>query len=286
MTDKNIVDIDEKAPQLKAMRKKRANRRFILYITILFFLILLIIYFESPYSDVQSVEVYGNDIVDDDWVKETSGLLENVNIWGLGEAEVLHQLEENESIADASLERSLPVGVNIHIEEYSRVAYMHQEDNSYIPVLESGARIMEADPTNTPGDVPILRDFEEEDRVTAIAEQLAETNETVESRISEIHFDPQDGDPSGVMVYMNDGFTVRSTITSFHERMDPYPAIVEQLEGDEEGIIHMRLNPYFESFEEDEEEDEDEEGQDGDDEAEEDLYDDGEDVIENGEEGE
>lgn len=270
MSDKNIVDIDDKAPQIKAMRRKRANRRFMIFIGILSFFILFILYLESPYSDVQSVIVQGNEYVEDSWVKEASELYDDVSMWALDEDSVNDVLTENEVIANVSLERNWPVEVVVNIDEYDRVAYLFdEEEQTFSPVLENGSLVQTSESVSPSGSVPLLYGFEEKERVEDIAGQLAETDRAVMGRISEIHFDPADSDPSGVMVYMTDGFPVRTTITNFHERIAPYPAIIEQLDEDEDGLIHMRLNPYFESFENDDA-----------DEEEEDVLDDGQDVIE------
>ncbi|GEL07299.1 cell division protein FtsQ/DivIB [Salisediminibacterium halotolerans] len=270
MSEKNVVDIDEKAPQLKAMRRKRANRRFMIFIGILSCLILFVLYLESPYSDVQSVVIQGNEYVEKSWVTEASGLYNDVSMWALDEQSVQKTLTENDIIADVTLERNWPTEAVIHIDEHSLAAYLYDDDqHTFIPLLENGTLVESAKNRSPSGKVPLLYGFLDSDRVGSIAEEIAYTDRSVMRRISEIHFDPEDSDPSGVMVYMTDGFPVRTTVTNFHERIDPYPAIIEQLDREEDGLIHMRLNPYFESFEDDDS-----------DEEEEDVLDDGQDVIE------
>src|SRR5699024_3959159 len=51
-----------------------------------------------------------------------------------------------------------------------------------------------------------------------------------------------------ILLYMNDGYTVDGTIRNFAEKMKLYPSIVSQVPEDEEGIIHIGVGAYFDSF--------------------------------------
>lgn len=93
-----------------------------------------------------------------------------------------------------------------------------------------------------------------------MAGQLKEMPEQLVERISEILFTPTDSDPFAITLYMNDGFQVQSTIRNFAERLAPYPSIVQELDPEKKGVLHMRMSPYFEEFVDEEESENEGEG--------------------------
>ncbi|PYZ93237.1 cell division protein FtsQ [Salipaludibacillus keqinensis] len=255
MKERKVVEIEERIPKLKERRKQRTNRRLILYVSVFFTLMLLIIYFQSSFSQVQQVEVQGNAYASSDWIIEESQLLNEVSMWNIGESEVIERVSQHQAIDGVDVSRQWMNTIVLDINEYERIAYFHNGD-SYFPVLETG-EIYSEDGTEgiTPYDAPILRDFEDEDIRTRMVTQLGQTPSEIRQRMSDIFLDPVENDSSRLTILMNDGFIVSSTVSNFADRISSYPSVVEQLDPDEAGIVHMRMNPYFESFEINEEED-------------------------------
>lgn len=249
MVDRNIIDIEDRIPTLKEKRRQRANRRLIFYVSLFFFFILIVVYFESSYSDVHTVNVIGNEYVSSDWIIDTSKLLDGVSMWGIDKEEIDEKLRKNPVLANVVIERQWLNTVNIYVEEYERVAYMI-EGSTFFPLLETGHVVdTPEDVSFSPYDDPILIGFHHDDILKEFAKQLIDVPPSIRQRMSEIHLSPLENDPQRIIIYMNDGFVVSSTVNNFAERIAPYPSIVEHLDPNVEGIIHMRMNPYFESFE-------------------------------------
>src|SRR5699024_3339808 len=103
--NKNIVSIEDRIPKLKEARKKKANRRLVFYMTIFFFLISIIIYLQSPLSEVKQVTVQNNAFVPDEEIVEISGLSEKQNIWAIDFAAVEETLENNPIIDTVTVDR-------------------------------------------------------------------------------------------------------------------------------------------------------------------------------------
>ncbi|SDN25114.1 cell division protein FtsQ/DivIB [Alkalicoccus daliensis] len=242
-----VLDMEHKLPQLQAERKRRTKRRFIIYLAVFTFLIALVLYFQSSFSHVQRVEVQGNDTLSREEVIDMSGLSSEVSIWNLNKEERVEEIENHDVVLSADFSRSFPNTVNISIEEHEIVAYLYQSNGS-IPVLSTGALNENADVEA--GNAPILRDFNDQTLINQAAEELSKMAPHISARISDIIHTPVENDSSRITLLMNDGHTVSSTLTNFASRMVPYPAVVQQLDEDADGIIHMRINPYFESFDE------------------------------------
>ncbi|TVP83452.1 MAG: FtsQ-type POTRA domain-containing protein [Alkalicoccus sp.] len=255
MVNKTVIDMEDKLPQLKEQRKRRARKRLVIYISVFFLAIVGMLYMQSGLSNVKNVEVSGNESLDKENIVRLSNLNEEVNIWNLNKGDRVADIESHDVISRADMSRRGFNTVYIQVEEYETAAYVIDEDNSPVPLLENGALFESA--SYTPGGAPLLRDFEQEGHIAAVAEELEKMNPSVKERISDIIYSPVQEREDQLIVLMNDGWTVSSTITNFAERMEPYPAVVQEMEPGQEGILHMRINPYFESFDESDSEDED-----------------------------
>lgn len=247
MVKKKVVDMEHKLPQLQEQRKARARRRFIIYLSVFLLLIGVILYFQSGVSNVQRVVVTGNDTISEEHIVELSDLNPEVNMWNLEADRRIEAVEAHEAVEAATLSRSWPTTVTIDIEEHEVAAFL-VEDQTITPVLSTGVLYEGAE--GRAGEAPLLHEFESESLIENAAEELNDMSAPVRERISNIIYAPVENDSRRITVLMNDGNTVSSTLTDFASRMESYPSVAQQIEEGADGIIHMRVNPYFESFEE------------------------------------
>ena len=253
MDQKKIVTLEDRIPKLKNERKQRANRRLIFYLSFFFVLLLTVIYFQSPLSNVQVIEIQGNHYISDDQIIKLSELKDGTSFWGINSNKIIEEIGAFTEISEVSVKRKFPHTVQINVNEYSRVAYL-AVDNNFFPILETGEILQELPINYFPSDAPLLMDWETNNELTEMAAELSNLPESIIHRISEIYYTPVEADPLRITLYMNDGFKVSSTIRHFSKRIIDYPAIVKELDPEKRGIIHMKMNPYFEQFVNEEEE--------------------------------
>ncbi|SIS37922.1 cell division protein FtsQ/DivIB [Salimicrobium flavidum] len=256
--EKNVVSIEERIPQLKKRRKRKVNRQLILYLTILFLLIGIVIYLQTPLSHVRNIEVSGNAEVTKEEIVELSGITENSSLWGIDRSNVSDKLTTHPEIKNAEVGRNFPANVTISVDERERIAYV-KNGESYAPILENGT-ILDELVENPGGDAPIFFGFPDKEHLKELTSELSDLPSSVSSLISEVHW-VEEEEWDKVRLYMSDGHTVLASVRHFSEKMPSYPSIVAQLNPETEGIIHIGVGTYFESFssEEDEEEEESEE---------------------------
>ncbi|OLO40800.1 cell division protein FtsQ [Alkalihalophilus pseudofirmus] len=259
MADEKVITINDRIPKLKEQRKQRANRRLIFFLAFFFLLILLVIYFQSPLSHIKTIEVHGNDYLPKEIIVDSSKLSSGTSIWQLDKEEVIARIVSLKEIESADISRKFPNKIEIHIVEYQRVAYMYQE-GKYYPILSTGAFLEELPPNVMPVDAPILRDWEPGPVAQELAAELTKLSDGLFNRISEIYYTPTEADPLRIIVFMNDGHEVHSTVRDFSDKIAPYPSIVKEIDPNKIGIIHMRMTPYFEEFDVEEEEEGEGEG--------------------------
>ncbi|TSB46328.1 cell division protein FtsQ/DivIB [Alkalicoccobacillus porphyridii] len=258
MSDKKVITINDRIPSLKEQRKQRANRRLLFFLGFFFILLLLMIYFQSPLSNITSIEVTGNVVADENEIIEASGLNEGDSIWNLHTDSAISHMDELKEVASSDIHRKLPNTVEITITEYPRVGYVKQEDG-YYPMLESGALLDVLPNESVPADAPVIVAGAEQTKLERLAQELGKTSDQIKERISEILFVPTEEDPLALRLYMNDGLTVQTSINNFSEWMTPYPSIAKEVDPSKNGILHMKMSPYFEDLDYQEEEEEESE---------------------------
>ncbi|MFZ4450233.1 cell division protein FtsQ/DivIB [Salibacterium aidingense] len=257
MADKKVVTMDDKIPAMKEKRKKRTNRRLIMYLSIFFILIFLVIYFQSPLSHIRNIQVKGTVHLDSMEVAEKTGIKEGVSIWRADLSEAEEKVMDFEEIDNVSISRTFPSTIRVEVTEYPRMAYV-ENGTSFVPVLQNGKVLEEETNQELPADAPVLRSFQDMDKLRAFAEELSKLGEGVLNRISEVIYQPTEEDGNAIRLYMNDGIEVESSIRNFAEYMSSYPSVAKEVDKEAEGILHMKMSPYFESTAEKTEEDEEE----------------------------
>lgn len=245
MSKKKIVSIEDRIPQLKQSRKKKANRRLVFYLTIFFLLISVIVYLQSPLSNVKQIIISGNSFVVKEEVIERSEVTDKTNIWAIDQKEIEQMLLDHPVIESADVRRKLPSTIEIKITEHDLVGYL-KEDNEVRPVLGTGITL----PVHIDSfaEAPLMIGFTEENHLKNMTSELEKLPKSILSLISEIHWQSNDENKNKVVLYMNDGYVVHGTTRNFANKMEVYPSIVSQLEPDSKGIIHIGVGAYFEEF--------------------------------------
>jgi len=245
MNQKKIVSIEDRIPKFKEARKKKANRRLVFYLCAFFLLISIVIYIQSPLSEVKTVKISGNVFLSTQEVKEWASIADGKNIWSVHSKRLEQRLKAHPIIQSASVERDLPRTVKIRIKEYERIGYI-EKNNKYEPLLSNGKTLKTAAKKSMPGDAPVISDFSKPAYLKKMAEQLQKLNPSIHKLISEVHWKPAKDNPDKIELYMNDGFVVDGTIRDFAKKMEVYPSIVSQIKPGTKGIIHIGVGAYFE----------------------------------------
>lgn len=259
MSKKNVVSIEDRIPRLKHERRKKRNRRLITYLSVFFFLLSIIVYFQSPLSQIDKISVKGNQNVTDDEIIKRSGLTSETNIWMMKKSEVMDRLKDDSFIKEVEMKRKLPRSVEIHINEYKLVGYIKKE-NLYLPVVENGQVLSDRHQEHMDANAPLLVNFTEDQYIESMAQELDELPTSIFELVSEVHWNPSDDHKNKILLYMKDGYVVSTAIREFAKKMVVYPSIISQLDTDQKGIVHIGVGAYFEAFDHDKLENEEPEG--------------------------
>ncbi|WP_433749522.1 cell division protein FtsQ/DivIB [Falsibacillus pallidus] len=243
----NIVSLEDRIPKIKQQRKRKANRRLIILLSIFFLLIACIGYFQSSISKVGSIQVEGSHLLSEKAVIKASGISKGMNVWGINRDQTVKNLEKLPEIKSAKVSVRLPNSYKIHVKEYGRIAFL-SKGTSFYPVLENGRIVKDGGSKTVRVNSPLLTDFKEGAVLNEMVEQLRTLPDEIINSISEIQYAPKKTDKYHITLYMNDGFEVTATIRSFSDKMIHYPSIISQLDPNKKGIIDLEVGSFFKAY--------------------------------------
>jgi cell division protein FtsQ len=242
-----VISIEDRIPKLKKIRKRKANRRLILLLSLFFILIGCVLYFLSPLSHVKNVVVNGNRYLSDEQIIKLSDIDSNQSIWKIDTGEVAAHLKGNPEIKSASITPVFPNTVKLTVTEHNKVAYLSKGKHFY-PILENGKILDGLESTEIPVFAPVLLDFKEGVVLNKLVKELIKLPEEIQNSISEIHHTPTKTDQYHITMYMNDGFEVSATSLTLSDKMKHYASIISQLNPDVKGVIDLEVGSFFKAY--------------------------------------
>ena len=241
-----IIDIEDRIPTLRERRKRRTNRKFTLLLIVFLLTLLGLLYFQSPYSHLQRIEVKGALLAPSEEYVKTTGLQKGQSMWEIRTGQAEELLEGNPWVQEASVKRSSFTSVEITVKEWKKAAYI-ESDAGFDLLLENGS-IYHSTDAIAPIDAPLLVNFENKKTTARMVKQLAELDSEILSMISQIESVPTETDPYRIRLFMNDGNEVRAIIPTFAEKMNYYPSIIAQIGGSQKGVIDIEVGSFFQTY--------------------------------------
>lgn len=239
-----VIDIEERIPSMREKRRKKTNKKFLFIIAVFCLALLVLLYFQSPFSKVGEVTIHGAALHDDHYYYEKSGIVKGTSFWGFETKEVEEELLKLEGVSSVAVTRKWFNEIDVAIKEWKTVAYM-ESGGEYGLLLENGSLFPSGG--NYPN-VPILNHVDNPDLRKSLTKQLMKMDKNVLQLISEIIYTGTEENPDTIVAYMDDGYEVHAILQTFAEKMEYYPDIISQLGDLEKGIVNMEVGIYFTPF--------------------------------------
>lgn len=231
----------------REIKKQRPNYWAVGFIFIFFISALVLIFFQSPLSKIQRIEINGQLTLDREEILTQISLEPGVQFFEWDRVAAAHQLKTNPQVKEARVTKVFPGKVVIDIREWERVGLWQSGDQmtgKLFPVLENGA-ILES-PWQGDVDKPLLRDWENKSQVKAISQELAKVEPEILRNLSEIHPEPSETYDDAVRVFTDEGNEVITRIATFHDNINQYRDFIDP---NQRGIVHMTYSKDFGWFE-------------------------------------
>ncbi|WP_158232438.1 cell division protein FtsQ/DivIB [Sporosarcina sp. P13] len=237
-----VIDIEDRIPSLRKKRKRKANKKFLLLVAIFLLVLLALLYFQSPLSDVHDISINHTTLNDSESYKNQSGLYTGQSFWSFRTRDIEKNLLKITGVKEVSVSREYWNDVSIKVTEWKPVAYIENK-TQFDLLLENGERMETKDPEALLH-APILSGFTESAVIERMIQQLQEMDNSVFQLISELRYKGDDK----IEAFMNDGYEVHAAILSFADKMSYYPDIIAQLPKEEKGILDIEIGVYFKTY--------------------------------------
>jgi cell division protein FtsQ len=246
--------MNDSLPVLRDARvRRRGSRKLLMLLIFLFMILLAILFFRSPISKIDQIQIAGNQLAKTEQLMQAVGIREGDSFFSAGSRALESRLEQLGPVKDAVVEKRFPGLVSIRITEYATVAYeIDAQSNRIVAILANGttAEVNQSIVL----DKPFLTGWENKGDLKArLCRVLAEIPAYFLADISEIKPFPSEAYPDKIKMYTRSHFEVITTISYLAEKLTYLNAIVDT---QEPGIITMLEADTYTPFHPPEPEDE------------------------------
>lgn len=222
------------------MKKKKKVRIRFTGILIILLLLYLLFYLVNYILDRRITNIYisGNYYLKDYEIISLAGLEDYPSNLKNSSKKISSNLENSIYILDAKVTKKFRK-VYIEVKE-NRPLYYNKSTNK--TVLSDKAE------TDNIYHVPTLLNYIPDTIIDDFIKSMNMLNIDILERISEIEYDPKDGDEYKFLLTMNDGNYVYLTLTgNSFKKLNSYPAMLKKFDG-KKGILNLDYGNYLEDY--------------------------------------
>lgn len=207
-------------------------------------LLILAVYFISPYSKLKNIEVTGNKQLSKTEVLDASSIQKEdytLTTYLSQKAHAKNIKQSNLWVEKVEITYRFPITFKIKVAEYKVVAYDYSGEQ-YFPVLSSGEEI--ANPV-TKSQLPksyIRLDFSDKAMLKKFVRQLAGISDTIKSEIQTVQHTPSKATEDLLTLMMTDGNKIIVPLSEVAKKLPYYEKIKPQLT--EASIVDMEAGIF------------------------------------------
>ena len=233
--------------EAKETREKIAPRHIYRALPILILssiLLILAVYFISPYSKLKNIEVTGNKQLSKTEVLDASSIQKEAYTLTTYLSQKAHARNIKLSslwVKKAEISYQFPITFKIKITEYTVVAYDYSGEQ-YFPVLSSGEEIATPVKKSQLPKSYITLDFSDKAMLKKFVQQLSGISNTIKSEIQTVQHTPSKATEDLLTITMTDGNKILVPLSEVAKKLPYYEKIKPQLT--ETSVVDMEAGIF------------------------------------------
>ncbi|MCY7210848.1 FtsQ-type POTRA domain-containing protein [Streptococcus sp. IsoGale021] len=233
--------------EAKETREKIAPRHIYRALPVLILssiLLILAVYFISPYSKLKNIEVTGNKQLSKTEVLDASGIQKEdytLTTYLSQKAHARNIKLSNLWVKKAEISYQFPITFKIKITEYTVVAYDYSGEQ-YFPVLSSGEEIATPVKKSQLPKSYITLDFSDKAMLKKFVQQLSSISDTIKSEIQTVQHTPSKATEDLLTITMTDGNKILVPLSEVAKKLPYYEKIKPQLT--ETSVVDMEAGIF------------------------------------------
>ena len=233
--------------EAKEAREKIAPRHVYRALPVLILssiLLILAIYFISPYSKLKNIEVTGNKQLSKTEVLDASSIQKEDYTLTTYLSQKVHARNIKLSslwVKKAEISYQFPITFKIKVTEYTVVAYDYSGEQ-YFPVLSSGEEIATPVKKSQLPKSYITLDFSDKAMLKKFVQQLSSISDTIKSEIQTVQHTPSKATEDLLTITMTDGNKILVPLSEVAKKLPYYEKIKPQLT--ETSVVDMEAGIF------------------------------------------
>ena len=233
--------------EAKETREKIAPRHVYRALPVLILssiLLILAVYFISPYSKLKNIEVTGNKQLSKTAVLDASSIQKEdytLTTYLSQKAHARNIKLSNLWVKKAEISYQFPITFKIKITEYTVVAYDYSGEQ-YFPVLSSGEEIATPVKKSQLPKSYITLDFSDKAMLKKFVQQLSGISDTIKSEIQTVQHTPSKATEDLLTITMTDGNKILVPLSEVAKKLPYYEKIKPQLT--ETSVVDMEAGIF------------------------------------------
>lgn len=233
--------------EAKETREKIAPRHVYRALPVLILssiLLILAVYFISPYSKLKNIEVTGNKQLSKTEVLDASSIQKEdytLTTYLSQKAHARNIKLSNLWVKKAEISYQFPITFKIKITEYTVVAYDYSGEQ-YFPVLSSGEEIATPVKKSQLPKSYIMLDFSDKAMLKKFVQQLSSISDTIKSEIQTVQHTPSKATEDLLTITMTDGNKILVPLSEVAKKLPYYEKIKPQLT--ETSVVDMEAGIF------------------------------------------
>ena len=233
--------------EAKETREKIAPRHVYRALPVLILssiLLILAVYFISPYSKLKNIEVTGNKQLSKTEVLDASSIQKEdytLTTYLSQKAHARNIKLSNLWVKKAEISYQFPITFKIKITEYTVVAYDYSGEQ-YFPVLSSGEEIATPVKKSQLPKSYITLDFSDKAMLKKFVQQLSSISDTIKSEIQTVQHTPSKATEDLLTITMTDGNKILVPLSEVAKKLPYYEKIKPQLT--ETSVVDMEVGIF------------------------------------------
>ena len=233
--------------EAKETREKIAPRHVYRALPVLILssiLLILAVYFISPYSKLKNIEVTGNKQLSKTEVLDASSIQKEdytLTTYLSQKAHARNIKLSNLWVKKAEISYQFPITFKIKITEYTVVAYDYSGEQ-YFPVLSSGEEIATPVKKSQLPKSYITLDFSDKAMLKKFVQQLSGISNTIKSEIQTVQHTPSKATEDLLTITMTDGNKILVPLSEVAKKLPYYEKIKPQLT--ETSVVDMEAGIF------------------------------------------
>ena len=233
--------------EAKETREKIAPRHVYRALPVLILssiLLILAVYFISPYSKLKNIEVTGNKQLSKTEVLDASSIQKEdytLTTYLSQKAHARNIKLSNLWVKKAEISYQFPITFKIKVTEYKVVAYDYSGEQ-YFPVLSSGEEIATPVKKSQLPKSYITLDFSDKAMLKKFVQQLSSISDTIKSEIQTVQHTPSKATEDLLTITMTDGNKILVPLSEVAKKLPYYEKIKPQLT--ETSVVDMEAGIF------------------------------------------